>query len=52
MNNFEFQTLKKIPGIGAEMYDMMIKLYPICRSITGDGVRKTLDIISEQVPLE
>ena len=52
MNNFEFQTLKKIPGIGAEMYDMMVKLYPICRSITGDGVRKTLDIISEQIPLE
>ena len=52
MNHSEFQKLKKIPEIGTEMYDMMIKLYPICRSITGDGVRKTLDIISEQVPLE
>ena len=37
---------------GTEMYDMMVKLYPICRSITGDGVRKTLDIISEQIQLE
>ncbi len=37
---------------GTEMYDMMVKLYPICRSITGNGVRKTLDIISEQIPLE
>ena len=46
------KKLKKIPEIGTEMYDMMVKLYPICRSITGDGVRKTLDIISEQIPLE
>ena len=52
MDYFEFQKLKKISEIGTEMYDMMVKLYPICRSITGDGVRKTLDIISEQVPLE
>ena len=43
---------KEIPEIGTEMYDMMVKLYPICRSITGDGVRKTLDIIFEQIPLE
>ena len=53
MNYFEAQKLKKkMPKIGTEMYDMMVKLYPICRSITGDGVRKTLDIISEQIPLE
>ena len=52
MNYSEFQKLKKISEIGIEMHDMMVKLYPICRSITGDGVRKTLDIISEQVPLE
>ena len=52
MNYSEFQKLKKISEIGTEMYDMMVKLYPICRSITGDGARKTLDIISEQIPLE
>ena len=53
MNNFEFQKLKKeMPEIGTKMHDMMVKLYPICRSITGNGVRKTLDIISEQIPLE
>ena len=52
MNYSEFEKLKKISEIGTEMYDMMVKLYPICRSITGNGVRKTLDIISEQIPLE
>jgi len=27
-------------------------MYPICRSITGDGVRRTLDIIGETLPLQ
>ncbi|HEB88393.1 MAG TPA: DUF4910 domain-containing protein [Deltaproteobacteria bacterium] len=27
-------------------------LYPICRSITGDGLRETLGIIAERIPLE
>jgi len=34
------------------MYDLIAELYPICRSITGNGVRKTLDIIGKHVPLE
>jgi aminopeptidase-like protein len=37
--------------MGGEMYDLIRRLYPICRSITGDGVRETLSIISEQIPL-
>jgi len=28
------------------------ELYPICRSITGDGLRQTLDIIGRDLPLE
>ncbi|SVA86282.1 uncharacterized protein METZ01_LOCUS139136, partial [marine metagenome] len=53
MNYSEFQKLKKeMSRIGTEMHDIIVKLYPICRSITGNGVRKTLDIISEQIPLE
>ena len=46
MNYSEFQKFKNIPEIGTKMYDIMLKLYTICRSITGNGVRKTLDIIS------
>lgn len=30
------------------MYQLAEKLFPICRSITGDGVRQTLDILKEE----
>ncbi|MDQ3199755.1 MAG: DUF4910 domain-containing protein, partial [Verrucomicrobiota bacterium] len=39
-------------AVGAEMHALITRLYPICRSITGDGVRKTLQIIREQMPIE
>ena len=35
---------------GKEMYDLAVRLFPICRSITGDGFRQSLEIIREQVP--
>ncbi len=37
---------------GARMHDLIRRLYPICRSITGDGVRETLQVIQEQLPIE
>ncbi|MDA8105745.1 MAG: DUF4910 domain-containing protein [Nitrospiraceae bacterium] len=39
-------------GTGNEMYGLMTELYPICRSITGNGVRETLRIMKEHIPLE
>ena len=39
------------PETGAAMHALIARLYPICRSITGDGVRETLRILQEQVPL-
>ncbi|MFI6906809.1 DUF4910 domain-containing protein [Nonomuraea sp. NPDC050394] len=33
------------------MKELVERLYPICRSITGDGVRETLSIIGEHLPL-
>ena len=38
-------------NIGVKMYELMTELFPICRSITGNGTRKTLKIISEYIPL-
>lgn len=37
---------------GAEMHALATDLYPICRSITGEGLRETLRRLQKQVPLE
>jgi aminopeptidase-like protein len=37
---------------GQAMYSLIEELFPICRSITGDGVRKTLRILQDRVPIE
>lgn len=36
---------------GRAMHQVVERLFPICRSITGAGVRQTLDVLREQVPL-
>jgi aminopeptidase-like protein len=38
--------------LAGELDDLVARLFPICRSITGDGVRRTLAIIGEHVPLQ
>ena len=35
-----------------EMSRLIAELFPICRSITGNGVRRTLQILRQHVPLE
>jgi len=37
--------------IGEEIYSLIKELFPICRSITGNGVRQTLRIIDRHIPL-
>ena len=36
---------------GREMYALIAELYPICRSITGDGIRETLRGLKRCIPL-
>src|SRR5215471_5304948 len=36
---------------GERMYALVEELYPICRSITGDGVRATLRALAQRIPL-
>ncbi len=38
--------------MGREMYRLMETLYPICRSLTGNGVRETLAILQRHIPLD
>lgn len=37
-------------AIGEYMYGLVKELFPICRSITGNGVRQTLNIIKRELP--
>lgn len=37
--------------VGEEMHRLAAELFPICRSITGNGVRETLRILGAHVPL-
>jgi aminopeptidase-like protein len=37
---------------GLEIYKFIEELYPICRSITGDGLRETLRMIQRHIPLK
>lgn len=37
-------------SVGDEMYEFVAALYPICRSLTGNGVRQTLAAIRERLP--
>ena len=32
---------------GQEMYDFVCKIFPYCRSLTGEGVRQTLNDLRE-----
>ena len=38
-------------NIGHRMHQFLAKAFPICRSITGDGVRETLTMLSNIIPL-
>lgn len=40
------------PGIGEDIYAFAAKLFPVCRSITGNGVRETLRLIGAHIPLQ
>src|SRR3972149_4389292 len=51
-NPFGESGVPEITHVGAAMQRLIVELYPICRSITGNGVRKTLEILRRDIPLE
>ena len=38
-------------SLGKQMHSLATMMFPICRSITGNGVRQTLNILKEEIPL-
>lgn len=44
-------TTQNPTGLGSAMRDLLEELYPICRSITGNGLRTTLRILQGHIPL-
>jgi aminopeptidase-like protein len=51
----EISTLTRTVSLGETgrwMHDLITELYPVCRSLTGDGVRQTLEIVGRRIPLQ
>jgi aminopeptidase-like protein len=43
---------RDLEDLGRQLHQFASELYPICRSITGDGMRQTLAQIQKRIPLE
>ena len=41
-----------VGSIGGDIYALAAEIFPICRSITGEGVRRTIDVLSQHIPIE
>lgn len=52
LNTLELQNGFDGLAEGQAMLRLIGELYPICRSITGDGLRETLRLLQRQIPLE
>ena len=48
----QFTEQLHVEGIGEEIFALAAKIYPICRSITGNGVRETLHEICAHIKIE
>ncbi|TLD40832.1 MAG: hypothetical protein JETT_2902 [Candidatus Jettenia ecosi] len=45
------KPMNTLTKTGLDMFNLISELYPICRSITGNGVRDTLTILQKHIPL-
>jgi aminopeptidase-like protein len=52
VNVSDFNSVPDLNDIGYEMYRLITELYPICRSITGNGVRETLQVLKKHISIE
>jgi aminopeptidase-like protein len=49
--DLDFKPSPSLDHLGREMHDLIAEMFPICRSISGKGVRDTLGILQKHVPL-
>lgn len=52
MNSMTLSSETCSQPCGNELHALMARLYPVCRSITGNGLRQSLRILQEIAPLE
>jgi aminopeptidase-like protein len=45
------RSLVDVESAGSEMFELIRELFPICRSITGDGLRRSLARLGDVIPL-
>ena len=48
----DWETVPDAATLGAELMELMHELFPLPRSLTGDGVRETLAALARELPLE
>ncbi|HXN53021.1 MAG TPA: DUF4910 domain-containing protein [Candidatus Acidoferrum sp.] len=51
MSSAKIHTASACTSLGAELHRLIADLYPICRSITGEGLRDTLRLVAKHVLL-
>jgi aminopeptidase-like protein len=42
---------RRTDATGRDAFELMRRLFPLCRSLTGDGVRATFDALEEEIPI-
>jgi aminopeptidase-like protein len=52
VNNTDNTVLVSSKEAGGKIYELIAELFPICRSLTGNGVRRTLEILQQYIPLD
>jgi len=52
LTHAEYEKGSGQAGVGEEMHRLISALYPICRSITGNGLRHSLHILQRYVPVK
>jgi aminopeptidase-like protein len=48
----DWSTVPGPAAIGRDLHELMYELFPVPRSLTGDGVRRTLEVLARDLPVQ